>query len=155
MKSAPQPVSASPRRNRSRQRQAILDWVQQSDAHPTAAEIHEALLPKSVSLSLGTVYRNLDVLVAAGEVDEVAIVGGATRYDGNISPHHHFNCDRCGQIFDVNLREPRGLRQRLESDHGFSSTHLRISFFGSCPDCTQHKEAKKDTNARPNTIQHH
>ncbi|MFP6654864.1 MAG: transcriptional repressor, partial [Myxococcota bacterium] len=130
-------------------------WLRQSGTHPTAAEIHHALLPKSASLSLGTVYRNLDVLVATGEIDEVAMVGGATRYDGNVSPHHHFNCDRCGQIFDVDLRDPRGLRQRLERDHGFSSTHLRISFFGSCSDCTKLKTTSKKTNTQPSPSKHH
>lgn len=134
---APLDAAAAPRRNRSRQREAILDWVRQTDSHPTAAEIHRALVPKSSALSLGTVYRNLEILVADGVVDEVPSAVGATRYDGNVLPHHHFNCDLCGQIFDVDLPEPRGLARRLESEHGFRATRLRISFSGACPTCAE------------------
>ncbi len=97
-------------------------------------------MPESSALSLGTVYRNLEILVADGLVDEVPSALGATRYDGNVSSHHHFNCDRCGEIFDVDLRESRGLTLRLEREHGLRATRLRISFFGDCPACanTEH-----------------
>ena len=147
---SPQDASATPRRNRSRQREAILHWVQQSDSHPTASEIHRALLPKSSALSLGTVYRNLEILVADGVVDEVPSAVGATRYDGNVLPHHHFNCDQCGQIFDVDLRELRklrGLTRRLEDEHGLHATRLRISFYGDCPACTKLERSKSRTNS--------
>jgi Fe2+ or Zn2+ uptake regulation protein len=148
--SAPQDSSAPPRRNRSRQREAILRWVQQSDSHPTAADIHRALLPKTSTLSLGTVYRNLEILVADGQVDEVPSAVGATRYDGNVSPHHHFNCDQCGQIFDVDLREPPGLTRRLEDEHGLQASRLRISFSGDCPACAETRHSNSRINKRTN-----
>lgn len=129
--------STSPRRNRSRQRDRIRSWLQQTDSHPTAADIHEALLPEMSALSLGTVYRNLEILVAGGEIDEVPSTVGATRYDGNVLPHHHFNCERCGRILDVDLPVPRGLTRRLADDHGLQSTRTRISFFGLCSVCAE------------------
>jgi Fur family peroxide stress response transcriptional regulator len=86
--STPQDVSASPRRHRSRQRDRIRSWIQQTDTHPTAAAIYEALSPEMSALSLGTVYRNLEILVAEGEIDEVPCSIGAARYDGNVEPHH-------------------------------------------------------------------
>jgi len=88
-------------------------------------------------LSLGTVYRNLEILVADGEVAEVSSAVGATRYDGNIKPHHHFSCDRCGRIFDIDLRGPRGMTRRLASEYGYQATRLQISFFGECPACAE------------------
>jgi Fur family peroxide stress response transcriptional regulator len=136
----PHEESTIPRRNRSRQRNSILNWIQQTDTHPTAAEIHEALLPESSTLSLGTVYRNLEILVAGGDVDEVPTSFGAMRYDGNVQPHHHFNCDRCGRILDVDLSVPRGLTRRLSSVHGLQSSRVRISFFGFCSLCTENSE---------------
>jgi Fe2+ or Zn2+ uptake regulation protein len=87
------------------------------------------------ALSLGTVYRNLEVLVAEGEVDEVACATGAARYDGNIEPHHHFNCEHCGRILDVDVPVPRGLAKRLASEHGLRSERVCISFYGLCPTC--------------------
>jgi len=111
--------------------------MQQTDTHPTAAEIHQALLPEMSALSLGTVYRNLEVLLARGDIDEVPCSFGAARYDGNVLPHHHFNCERCGRILDVDLKVPRGLTRRLAIDHGLRSTRIRIAFFGLCSVCTE------------------
>jgi Fur family peroxide stress response transcriptional regulator len=133
----PLDVSQSVRRNRSRQRDRIRSWLRQTDTHPTATEIHEALLPEMSSLSLGTVYRNLEILVADGEVDEVTTAGGAMRYDGNRSPHHHFNCEGCGRIVDVDMPVPRGMLRGLARDHGLHSDRVRISFYGLCTSCAE------------------
>src|SRR5262245_22351732 len=112
------PVTDSPartrRRNRSVQRERMLEWLRATDAHPTAAEIHAALLPGAPHLSLGTVYRNLEVLIADGRVEAVSGAGAALRYDANPLPHHHFVCDRCGRIRDLPGSGPRGLSRRLE-----------------------------------------
>lgn len=131
----PQDVSAPQRRNRSRQRERILAWLRATDTHPTAAEVHTGLLPEMPTLSLGTVYRNLEVLVADREIDEVATGVGAARYDGNVEPHHHFHCERCGRILDVDVAVPRGLAHRLSGEHGLVSKRVRMSFFGWCPAC--------------------
>ena len=133
----PPDAGAVPRRHRSRQRDRIRRWIQQTDTHPTAAEIHEALRPEMEALSLGTVYRNLEVLVAEGEVDEVPCAVGATRYDGNVEPHHHFNCEACGRILDVEMPLPRGLARRLANEHGLRPSRVRIDFFGLCPTCAE------------------
>lgn len=122
------------RRNRSRQRQRLLEKLRASAAHPTAAELHAALLPELPRLSLATVYRNLEVLVSEGEVEPVAS-SGALRYDGNLEPHHHFNCEACGRIQDVELAPPRGLLVRLRRDHELEASRLRIDFYGLCTEC--------------------
>lgn len=126
----------APRRHRSRQRERILAWLRSTESHPTATEIHRALLPELPALSLGTVYRNLEVLVAEGVVDEVASSVGAARYDGNLDPHHHFDCERCGRIVDVELPVPRGLGRRLAVEQGLRARRIRISFSGLCSDCS-------------------
>jgi Fe2+ or Zn2+ uptake regulation protein len=130
-------VSASPRRKRSIQRERILARLRASESHPTAAELHEALVSEMPALSLGTVYRNLEILVAAGEADAVPCSTGATRYDGNVAPHHHFNCERCGRILDVDLPLPRGLTRRLATEHGLRSHRVQITFHGLCPGCDE------------------
>ena len=133
--SAPPHAGGSPRRHRSQQRERILAWLRATDTHPTAAEIHGALAPSLPALSLATVYRNLEVLVAEGEIDEVPTAVGATRYDGNVEPHHHFHCDHCGRIVDVELPVPRGVVRRLAADYGLRSERTRMDFFGRCPEC--------------------
>jgi Fe2+ or Zn2+ uptake regulation protein len=139
---ASRPVSslagAEPRRHRSLQRDRILAWLRGTDTHPTAGEIHGGLLSELSDLSLGTVYRNLEVLVAEGAVEEVACAGGAARYDANLEPHHHFHCEHCGRIDDVDLPAPRGLSNRLANSHGLRARRVSISFFGLCPQCETH-----------------
>ena len=143
MRESPPDLPATQRRHRSRQREKILAWLRSTDCHPTAGEIHSALLPEMPSLSLGTVYRNLEVLVAEGTVDEVASSGGAVRYDGNVEPHHHFHCERCGRILDVDLPVPRGLARRLQRERGLQARRLRIDFFGSCSTCERVEDGSK------------
>ncbi|HIF92808.1 MAG TPA: transcriptional repressor [Myxococcales bacterium] len=127
--------SALPRRNRSRQRDQILDWVRATDTHPTANEIYQGLEPVLAGLSLGTVYRNLEVLVEDGDLEEVKVSSGATRYDGNLSRHHHFACERCGRILDIEIPEPRGLKQKLVRDYGHQPARVSISISGICLEC--------------------
>jgi len=127
--------ASKPRRNRTRQRQRLLEALRATSSHPTAAELHESLLPELPQLSLATVYRNLEVLVAEGLVEPVASSGPALRYDANIEPHHHFNCEACGRIQDVELTPPRGLLVRLRRDHELEASRLRIDFYGLCTEC--------------------
>ncbi len=124
------------RRNRTRQRERLLELLLSADSHPTAAELFDALLPQFPQLSIGTVYRNLEVLVSEGLIEEVESAGPAVRYDGNTHPHHHFVCDGCGSIRDVELTEPRGLRKRLEDTHGLRAERIRIGFHGLCEECS-------------------
>jgi Fur family peroxide stress response transcriptional regulator len=149
--STPLNVADEPRRHRSRQRDRIRSWIRDTDTHPTAAEIHAALLPEMSSLSLGTVYRNLEVLVAAGEVDEVPSAVGAARYDGNVEPHHHFDCERCGRILDVEIPVNRGLTRRLAREQGLQASRVRISFYGLCATCADGSDSEERSLNDPNS----
>ena len=127
------------RRNRTRQRELILEHLRASDAHPTAAQTHAALLRRIPNLSLGTVYRNLEVLVQEGLVEELPAAGGA-RYDGNPKQHHHFICEACGAIDDLHLQAPPSLAQKLRRARGRTASRVRIDFFGLCEACESHAE---------------
>ena len=129
------------RRNKTRQREMILGFLRESEAHPTAAQTHAALLRLIPNLSLGTVYRNLEVLVQEGLVEELPSAGG-TRYDGNPKLHHHFICERCGAIDDLHLQAPPSLAQKLRRARGRKATRVRIDFFGLCEACESHAEAE-------------
>ena len=129
------PLAETPRRHRTRQRECILGWLRATESHPTAAQIHSGLTDDFPGLSLGTVYRNLEVLVGQGQVKAVPSVAGAMRYDGNPHPHHHFICEVCGQILDVPFGEPRGLRSRLEREMNLRVRRVSIDFLGLCGDC--------------------
>ena len=132
------PPEASPRRHQTRQRALILEWLRSTESHPTAAQTHEALVRALPNLSLGTVYRNLEVLVSEGLIDEVPSSGGGVRYDGNPKPHHHFICEKCGAIDDLHLQAPPELARKLRRARGRTARRIRIDFYGLCESCELH-----------------
>ena len=83
------------------QRYAVMAFLMESNRHPTAAEIFEAVNRADPRSSRATTYNNLRDLVEAGLVREVAIEGRAARFDARGMRHHHFICDRCGSVEDM------------------------------------------------------
>src|SRR5579883_778947 len=83
------------------QRFAVMAFLMNCKSHPTAAEIFEAVNRADPRSSRATTYNNLRDLVQAGLVREVAVEGRAARFDAKGMRHHHFICDRCGKVEDV------------------------------------------------------
>ena len=83
------------------QRYAVMAFLLECNQHPTAAEISEAVNRVDPRSSRATTYNNLRDLVQAGLVREVAVEGRAARFDAKSMRHHHFICDRCGNVEDV------------------------------------------------------
>jgi len=83
------------------QRYAVLAFLMESPRHPTAADIFEAVNRMDPRCSRATTYNNLRDLVQAGLVREVAVEGRAARFDATGMLHHHFICDRCGNVEDM------------------------------------------------------
>ena len=131
------------RRHSTRQRRRLLELLQADRSHPTAAELFERARPEFPSLSLGTVYRNLDVLISEGLAEAVPSESGALRYDGNPKPHHHFICEQCGAIQDVELALPDQLHRSLAKEYDLRAGRTRVHFFGLCLSC-------RDPEANPN-----
>ena len=83
------------------QRYAVMAFLMEQTGHPTAAEIFEAVNHADPRSSRATTYNNLRDLVRVGLVREVAVEGRAARFDAKGVKHHHFICDRCGNVEDV------------------------------------------------------
>ena len=83
------------------QRYAVMAFLLGQAGHPTAVEIFEAVNRFDPRSSRATIYNNLRDLVEAGLVREVAMEGRAARFDAKGKRHHHFVCDRCGNIEDL------------------------------------------------------
>jgi len=83
------------------QRYAVMAFLIEQQTHPTAAEIFEAVNSVDPRSSRATTYNNLRDLVQAGLVREVAMEGRAARFDAKGMRHHHFICDRCGNVEDM------------------------------------------------------
>jgi len=83
------------------QRYAVMAFLMEQTRHPTAAEIFQAVNRADPRCSRATTYNNLRDLVKAGLVREVAVEGRAARFDAKGVRHHHFICDRCGNVEDI------------------------------------------------------
>jgi len=131
-------------------RRLVFDVVRASESHPTAEWVHQMVRRRRPRVSLGTVYRNLRLLVAEGLVNELP--GPHARFDGNITEHHHFTCVACGRMSDVPAPtgdpHSRALCGRVAAQGGFSVTHHRIEFYGRCPEC-QRRAGGRARSRRP------
>ena len=117
----------------SRQRELIYEALMHTDQHPTAEMVYQWLKPTNPNLSLGTVYRNLNLLVDEGAAVRMAFP--VERYDANVEPHPHFRCEVCGGVFDLDLPYDEGLDEKalLASGHDIRSPEL--IFHGVCVNC--------------------
>src|SRR5438067_9231299 len=93
-------LAASGRRS-TPQRYAVMAFLMEQAEHPTAAEIFEAVNRLDPRSSRATIYNNLRDLVQAGLVREVAIEDRAARFEEKGARNHHFICDRCGNVEDM------------------------------------------------------
>ena len=124
-------MSTQPRRS-TPQRLEILAELRAAHDHPTAAELHERLRPRLPRLSLGTVYRNLDVLAADGLVAKLAGQGVEARYDGMPDPHDHARCRCCGAVADIPAQRLAGPPALPE---GFRLEGRKLEYVGVCGGC--------------------
>ena len=125
-------------------RRVILEVLRGTESHPTAEWVHRVVRRRLPRVSLGTVYRNLRLLVAEELAAEIP--GPHARFDANLAAHHHFTCLRCGCILDVDgrLAEPHAaaLRGRVAARTGLAITRHRIEFFGRCPRCRSSRSSR-------------
>ena len=117
----------------SRQRELIYQSVRASRAHPTAEMVYAALKPIHPNLSLGTVYRNLHLLSDEGKL--VRMPFPVERFDGDLHPHSHFCCEKCGAVSDVELPYDGTLDEQAAKLLGHEVDRHSVVFYGLCGDC--------------------
>ena len=117
-----------------RQRTVILNKLRDVTSHPTADEIFAMTREVLPHISLGTVYRNLELLTRQGEVLCLENGGAQKHFDGNIQPHHHARCTECGKIADVKTALPLPDVHSIQVE-GFTLTGADILFEGVCDSC--------------------
>jgi Fe2+ or Zn2+ uptake regulation protein len=123
-----------PRRRRSRQRDVIYETVASTEAHPTAEWVYEQVRRTIPRISLGTVYRNLQLLVAEGKLQSFSR-GRTTRYDADVEAHDHFVCAACGLLLDIAPSEEELASERRLRAAGHIVTNRILEFQGLCRDC--------------------
>lgn len=119
----------------SRQRESILRHIKCHPVHPTADQVYTALKKENPSLSLGTVYRNLNLLSEAGMLRKIRIADGSDRFDGRTDPHFHMICERCGRVFDVEMPELGEIISEIKRRDGHEITGITLNLRGVCAEC--------------------
>ena len=128
------------------QRRVILDELQKMASHPTADELYESVRKRLPSISLGTVYRNLEVLSEAGMIRKLEISGSQKRFDGVTENHYHVRCVKCGRVDDIHTGPIAGIDEVIKSVHGYEIVSHRLEFVGVCPRCRKHDRELDQSN---------
>ena len=123
-----------------RKRDAILDYLKRSKAHPSAETIYTDLKPQISDLAIGTVYRNLTLFRQQGLISSIATVSGVERFDANTEPHVHFICSDCDAVIDLDeMQIPASLQAAATECCGGRADTCQLSFTGLCRNCYQSK----------------
>lgn len=124
-------------RRASKKRNAIYDALCSTKAHPSAEQLYMSLKNQIPDLSLGTVYRNLGVLMQDGLIISVGNVDGQERYDACTAPHTHFICTCCGRVDDADSSLPLPPYEEFEKRTGWKLSSHSLCFSGLCSDCLE------------------
>jgi len=118
-----------------RQRRVILEELRRTNAHPTAVELYHLVRNRLPRISLGTVYRNLELLCRKGTVRRLSLGGSEARFDGCSTPHHHVRCAVCGRLDDVYDLPVDLSAEKFAELSGYEILDHHLEFVGHCPEC--------------------
>ena len=122
-------------RRNSRQRTLVYQVVKDSHSHPNAEEVYLLVRRQLPDISLGTVYRNLNLLADIGEAIKITTPDGGDRFDARTNPHYHFYCKCCKRMIDMDFDHMDKINQLAsESFDGQIESHTML-FYGICGDC--------------------
>jgi Fur family transcriptional regulator, peroxide stress response regulator len=121
--------------NLTRQREVVLLVVNESEHHPTAADVFEQAKRKLPTISFATVYNSLHYLKDAGVIREITFGNGASRYDSKMHRHDHAVCTSCGKLVDFDLAETVELTRAAVRRTRFKPETIYLTLLGLCPEC--------------------
>ena len=119
------------------QRQVILEELRKLNTHPGADEIYKVVRRRLPRISLGTVYRNLEVLSALGKIQKLELSGSLKRFDWNTKKHYHIRCVRCNRVDDAPIAPLNQLENDLYKATVFEIIGHNLEFIGFCPECSK------------------
>jgi len=117
-----------------KQKKVVYEILSSTKSHPTADWIYQQARQEVPYISLGTVYRNLQVLLEEDKICELNYGKGQSRFDANAMPHYHFVCENCGHVLDFPLDAPAVPQNLL--DYAPGQIHrYRLECYGICSAC--------------------
>ena len=123
-----------------RQRRIIMEEVEGPGRHMTADEVYARVRRRIGNISLGTIYRNLELLTQDGKIKRLSMGSGPKQYDGGVHRHYHVRCVECDKVSDVSADVFGDLDATASGgDIGFDIIDHELEFTGICNDCKNHK----------------
>lgn len=119
------------------QRRVILEELRRLKAHPSADEVYEIVRKRLPRISLGTVYRNLEILSELGLIQKLEISGSIKRFDWRNEKHYHIRCINCDRIDDAPIKVLENVEHSLDGSTGYKVTGHSLEFLGLCPVCME------------------
>lgn len=118
-----------------RQRQSILEELRKTNTHPSADQLFSRVRKQMPRISLGTVYRNLEILSELGEIQTIEMAGSLKRFDGIAENHYHIRCVNCDRLVDAPIEVSDTLENAVQLHTDFHIFSHKLEFSGVCPDC--------------------
>jgi Fur family ferric uptake transcriptional regulator len=118
-----------------KQRSIILEELRKVSTHPTADELYAMVRKRLPRISLGTVYRNLEILSKAAVIRTLNLAGTPRRFDGCIEDHCHVRCTRCGEVEDIDITPPGHMDAQAARKSTYRVMGHHMEFAGMCPRC--------------------
>jgi Fur family ferric uptake transcriptional regulator len=127
-----------------RQRQAVLSALDEASSFCTAQELHDVLRHRGDKVGLATVYRSLQLMADAEEVDVIRSEAGEAFYRRcSTDHHHHLVCRVCGSTVEVSGPAVETWANRVGAEHGFTDVSHTVELSGVCGDCSHHVSANR------------
>jgi len=127
-----------------RQKKIILDILRSVKTHPTAEWIYQEARQQIPGLSLGTVYRNLNLLRDNGEIMELNYGSSQSHFDGTAANHYHFQCRECGGVYDLDLPLIKNIETKASGINGHQIDGHRLEFYGICAACLDRRRFEEN-----------
>jgi len=124
-----------------RQRRVILEELRKVNTHPSADEIYEMVRKQLPRISLGTVYRNLEILSESGEIQKIQFGCSQKRFDGVAEDHYHIRCLDCGRLMDAPPGSDVRISYKLNENTDIKIMGYKLEFIGICPACLNHHQS--------------
>lgn len=119
----------------SRQREAVLTYLRSTTSHPTAESVYFNIRKEFPKISLGTVYRNLNLLADNGEILRLRCGDGVEHFDATVEPHNHFICRNCGKVIDLPMKLVENIDHEAGQKFSGEIEGHELYFYGKCDQC--------------------
>ena len=124
-----------------RQRRVIMEELCKVNTHPSADEVYAMVRKRLPRISLGTVYRNLEILSESGEIQKLELGCTLKRFDGTTENHYHLRCIQCDRVIDAPVDFNPKIDHELKSTSGFKIIGHKLEFIGICPECLNQSQS--------------